>query len=364
MATTQTPFTNLNNGTIITTRGPVVENTHIIHAAVVDSKGKLLYSIGNPNRITLVRSAIKPAQALAVLETGTFEKCGFDDVDLALSCASHNAEEKHVSRATEMLTKGGVRDEDLRCGGHVSLLKSVNEDRIRDGIVLTGVHSNCSGKHAAMLSAAKVIGEPLEGYHDLHHPLQQRVKKIVEEIADVPPEDVLWAIDGCNMAAPAYELHLLGKTFAAFAGAADQVGIHPFAASERTRHMARIFKAMWTHAHMIGGTTRYCTEFMYAHKGALFGKVGADACYGIGLRESERTRKLGVKGALGIAVKVEDGNLDILYAALEDIMQQLDLTPPDVVKKLEKFHYPRQENTMGIEIGRIQFHFKLRPVEP
>ena len=52
-------------GLVTTDRGGIVENTHLVHAAVVDSTGRLLLSFGNPHRVVLLRSAAKPAQALA-----------------------------------------------------------------------------------------------------------------------------------------------------------------------------------------------------------------------------------------------------------------------------------------------------------
>ena len=56
----------------ISYRGNAVENTHLAHVAVVDADGTLLHRFGDPQRITLPRSAIKPIQALTVLESGAF----------------------------------------------------------------------------------------------------------------------------------------------------------------------------------------------------------------------------------------------------------------------------------------------------
>lgn len=69
---------------IVTDRGGIVENRYSVHCAVVDQTGRILYTCGDPNRLTLARSAAKPAQALAVLEIEGFDKYGYDDVDLAL----------------------------------------------------------------------------------------------------------------------------------------------------------------------------------------------------------------------------------------------------------------------------------------
>ena len=86
-------------------RGTAVENTHLAHVAVVDSSGRIVHAFGDPYRLTLPRSAVKPAQALAVVDTGALERFGFDEADLALMCASHSSEAVHVERARAMLAK-------------------------------------------------------------------------------------------------------------------------------------------------------------------------------------------------------------------------------------------------------------------
>ena len=106
-------------------RGEAIENTHDAHVAVVDDEGRLLYSFGDPCRTTLARSAAKPAQALAVLETGALERFGFDDADLALMCGSHSSEERHIERARAMLAKAHATEADLRCGGHPPISDAV-----------------------------------------------------------------------------------------------------------------------------------------------------------------------------------------------------------------------------------------------
>ena len=172
----------LEQACIVSDRGGIVENTYRIHVAITDSNGKLLFSIGNPNRVTLLRSAAKPAQALAIVETGALEKFGFDDLDLALMCASHNSEERHLARARAMLQKIPATEDDLQCGGHPSISPEIAYEWIKNGVTPTAVYNNCSGKHAGMLAGAKAIGAELRNYHHLDHPMQQRVKKVTEDL--------------------------------------------------------------------------------------------------------------------------------------------------------------------------------------
>ncbi|MEX3639242.1 asparaginase [Paraburkholderia sp. BR14320] len=340
-------------------RGESVENTHLAHVAVVDADGRLLYSFGDAARVTLARSAAKPAQALAVLETGALERCGFDEADLALMCASHSSEPRHIERTRAMLAKAQASEADLRCGGHPPLSDAVYVDWIRRGFTPTGVCSNCSGKHAGMLAGARSIGAALAGYELPGHPLQVRVKQTVASVCDLPDDGVQWAIDGCNLPTPAFPLDRLARLFAKLAAAQDRQEAEAAATPPRTAALARIYRAMTSHPELVGGQGRFCTLLMQAFDGALVGKVGADGSYAIGVRGSRQTARLGAKGALGIALKIEDGNAAALYAVTAELLAVLDIGTPEQRATLDGFHAPKRLNTMGVEIGRMDFSIEL-----
>jgi L-asparaginase II len=105
------------NDVVTSIRGGVVGSQHHVHAAVVDPTGKLLFMVGNAQRMTLARSATKPIQALAILETGAAEIFDDDDVNLLLMCASHSNGSRLVERARAMLKKMGAREGVLTCDG-------------------------------------------------------------------------------------------------------------------------------------------------------------------------------------------------------------------------------------------------------
>lgn len=343
---------------VITDRGGVVENTHEVHAAVVDETGQLLFYVGNPHRVTLIRSAAKPMQALAVAETGGFTQAGFDDEDLALMCASHSSEERHIQRAQRMLSKAKAEESDLRCGGHPSITPSITQGWWRDGVTPTGVFNNCSGKHAGILAGSIAVGASFSDYHLPSHPIQHRVKEVVEAVAGLSSSDVKWGIDGCNMPAPAYPLTSLGKSYALFAKASKDLASEAPIGS-REQWMAQIFNAMAQYPEMVGGDGRFCTILMNEFKGELVGKLGADACYAIGIKESENTRRLGAKGAMGLAIKIGDGNYDILYAVCSHLLEQLNIGTADQRKGMDKFHDLKMINSMGIVTGRVSFQYNL-----
>ena len=77
------------------TRGPIVESVHYGDIAVVDHTGRLLAFAGDPYRVTYLRSAAKPLQALNVLLSGAADRFAFTDEELAIMCASHYGEDYH-----------------------------------------------------------------------------------------------------------------------------------------------------------------------------------------------------------------------------------------------------------------------------
>ncbi|WP_144151713.1 asparaginase [Paraburkholderia sp. BCC1885] len=341
-----------------TYRGEAVENSHIAHVAVVDARGRLLYRFGDPARMTLARSAAKPAQALAVLETGALERFGFEEADLALMCGSHNSEERHIERASRMIAKAHASEADLRCGGHPPLSDAVFRSWIKQDFTPGPVCSNCSGKHAGMLAGAQAIGATVQDYHLPEHPLQVRVKHIVADVCDLPDDAVRWAIDGCNLPTPAFPLERLARLYAKLADAAAQ----PAGGGEvsaRSAALARIYRAMTAYPEMVAGEGRFCTTLMRSFEGALVGKVGAEASYAIGVRPSAQTTRLGADGALGIAVKVEDGNATALYAIVTDLLNQLEIGTSAQRARLEAYRAPPMRNTMRVETGRLALSVAL-----
>lgn len=345
---------------LVTYRGNVVENVHHAHIAVTDAHGKLLYSFGDPHRVTLARSAAKPAQALAVLEAGAFDRFPFDEVDLALMCASHSSEDRHIERTRAMLAKVDAQESDMRCGGHTPLSDAVNRSWIKRDYEPTAVCSNCSGKHVGMLGGAQALGAAMAGYHLPDHPMQRLVKRVTAELCVLPDDLVQWGIDGCNLPTPGFPLDRLAFLYAQLAHAADASDVSPAELSRRSTALARIYRAMTKHPEMVAGDGRYCTELMRVFDGELVGKLGADACYGVGVRASEQTRRLGTSGAIGISVKIADGNIDAVYMIVSEVLERLQIGAPGQRSRIGKYHRPAMLNTKGVDIGHAEFPFELR----
>ena len=208
-----------------------------------------------------------------------------------------------------------------------------------------------------MIAATKALGAEVGSYHLPGHPLQVRIRETVNGICGLDENGSVWGLDGCNLPAPAFPLRYLAQMYASFAAAELS------SEDARVRAQARIFRAMSMNSEFVGGEDRFCTILMEAFRGMLIGKLGADGCYGVGIRECEETRRIGAVGGIGVAVKIEDGNVGVLYSAVSEILKQLQVGSEDMRRALDQFHSPEIKNTVGVVTGRMVPHFVLRPVK-
>lgn len=59
-------------------------------------------------------------------------------------------------------------------------------------------------------------------------------------------------------------------------------------------------------------------------------------------------------------MKIEDGNIDVLYMIVSEILERLQIGTAAQRAQLAAFHRPRMLNTQGVEIGRATFPFELQ----
>jgi len=145
----------------IVSRGDATESVHYGSVAVVDAEGRLLFSAGDPEFLTTTRSALKPLQALPFVAGGGVERFGFSTPQVALLCASHSGEPRHVEAVSDMLDRIGCVPGQLLCGVHPPLYYAANDELPPAGAKFSTLHHNCSGKHSGMLATARVFGQSL-----------------------------------------------------------------------------------------------------------------------------------------------------------------------------------------------------------
>src|SRR3982751_4938588 len=112
-------------------RGETVESIHRGHLIVMDGEQHVLASLGYPDTVTFFRSSAKPFQAIPFIASGAADRFGFTDQNIAMACASHSGEPKHVELAAEMLERAGFSETDLKCGAHLPFNEAEAERMLR-----------------------------------------------------------------------------------------------------------------------------------------------------------------------------------------------------------------------------------------
>jgi L-asparaginase II len=325
--------------------GYAVENIHYGSIAVVDVAGRLLWSAGDPDFMTFTRSALKPFQALPfVLDDGP-ARFGLTRAELALLCASHSGEEKHLVGVTSILDKIGLDESHLACGCAAPLYYDAVDLPVPAERRWRTVHHNCSGKHSGFLAWCRLHGAPTEGYVDPAHPLQRAIRATLADCVQMTEDTLPMGIDGCSAPNYAMPLARLAHLYARLAqGSAD---------ARLGAALGDLYDAMTTHPDMVSGDSRTDLAWMQAGGGDWVAKIGADAVQAIGIRSA----------GIGIAIKVADGAVRALHPATFAVLDQLGLLDDTRRKHLEQYRAPPIKNARGVVAGDIHAVFTLEKAD-
>src|ERR1043165_6758198 len=197
-------------------RGALVESRHCGSVAVVDADGTPVLALGDVARPVYPRSAVKPIQALPLVESGAAETYGFGDQEIALACASHGGEPAHVEVARRMLARAGADAGALECGAHWPSHQPSSQALARSVGAPSALHNNCSGKHAGFLCVACAAGVGHSGYVKAEHFVQREVRAALESLTGAGLSEDQCGIDGCSIPTYAMSLTALAHAFAKF----------------------------------------------------------------------------------------------------------------------------------------------------
>jgi len=324
------------------TRGNVVESIHRGDIAVVNYKGDILYYAGEPEKITYIRSAAKPIQALNVILSSAFDEYKISQKELAVMCASHYGEDFHRETVEQILHKIGLSKENILGGSVSSLSKEIALTHAWNNLQPDQLVSDCSGKHAGFLAVCQRKGYPLDTYMNPKHPLQQEILNLISQVCQYPAERIKIGIDGCSVPVHALPVFNMALGYARLA--------KPFNFdSDLSEASQLIFNAMNNYPEMIAGTNGFCTDLIANTNGKLIGKVGAEGIYCLGLKNE----------GVGIALKMEDGNMNRIPPVIIKLLTELNVLTKQELFSLRKYFPMANLNDLGTKVGEIKANFKL-----
>jgi len=304
------------------TRGNSIESFHYVDVAVADLSGKTILTWGDYEKSVLPRSAIKPLQALPLIETGAADAFQLSEAEIALACSSHNGEKLHVEAVENWLSKIGCSAEDLACGQHDPMDFNLVKEEILHGDYPKVTANNCSGKHTGFLTVMRHLGIDHENYLHPNHQLHtDYVTPILSEMCHVDLSVQEPGVDGCG--APVWAVPLRGLAI----GWAEMIA-KPSASP--------LFQAMMNQPFYIAGTGRACTEIVSSTQGRAIVKTGAEGVFCAAIPEQ----------SLGIALKARDGASRAATAALTWLLAEFGITEKEESRPLT--------NHAGERIGEIR----------
>jgi L-asparaginase II len=301
----------------------------------------VLAQAGDGQWLTFSRSTLKALQALPFVTSGGHRHFGFSPQQVAMLCASHSGEDRHVAQVQGMLDKTGLGVQALQCGCHVPIFTELGL-AAAPGTAFDARHNNCSGKHAGFLAHCLHQGWDIQNYLDPAHPLQQAIRRDVARAARVPEPSLKLGIDGCS--APNYALPLaqLALAYARLAsGRADP---------EFGEGFSVLGEAMTAHPDLVSGTGRNDLAFMRAGRGDWVSKVGADGVQVVGSKSRGEA----------LAIKIIDGNKPALFAATVEVLEQLGWLDDVQRKELRPWRAEAILNACGWQVGARRPSFRLQ----
>ncbi len=280
-------------------REGITESVHYAQAVVCDDRGRVLLVAGQAETATFARSALKPFQALAVTATGTLERFGLTDRDLAIICSSHQGTIEQVRQVFNVLWRADVDPTALQCPvpeGKKSMLEY-----------------NCSGKHAGMLAVCHQCNHSTNDYLQHHHPVQQLILAKIAELLKIPAAEFIPARDDCG--APTYMMQIR-----------QMASLYAQLASGNSLDLERIVRAMTHHPNLVAGAGQFDTELMRLTEGEIVSKSGAEGIQCVGR----------VREGMGLAIKVMDGAKRAKYAIAIHVLRQMGWITPSVAEALSE----------------------------
>ena len=312
-----------------------VESFHRGAIAIVDASGRSIAGIGDVDRAICPRSALKPLQALAFLESGALDEFDLGPQEVALSAASHNGEPIHVQAVANWLKKIDCTIDQLECGPPSPGNEPGAHNGADQGREVSALHNCCSGKHVGFMSLARVMGVDVTGYTDESHPVQKRVAAIVSEMVGFDVTTARVGADGC--AAPNYAIPLKAMAHG-LARMARTESLVPLRASAVTT----LLSAVGAHPVLLAGNGQPSTILIENLTSGGLVKSGVEGVYGAILPGLD----------VGIAVKVDDGADRAATMIMANVLVRLGALDRGS-KQVEDLVAPKITNTTGATVGRI-----------
>ncbi len=298
------------------TRSNEIESIHYGTAVLINSSGEVLKEWGNSDLLIYPRSALKPIQSLNLYKDGVAEGLKLTDEYIALTTASHHAEDLHQKMITEWLQKINIGEDKLCCGADWPWNM---DDKFKANLKYKKkrrIFHNCSGKHCGHLAVSKYKDLPIENYNQNNHPIQKELINLIQNLSNFKIKNI--GIDGCTLPNPLIPL----KKFAlAAAKIVDYKSLN-----EASDIAKRIFDSCVKFPEITGGSKSVNCALTKLSKGKAFFKNGAEGVF-IAIIPEQKS---------ALAVKITDGAARAAEVAIAGLISELKIIDENQIEEFKK----------------------------
>jgi len=329
-------------------RGPVIESMHHGVVTVADTGGGLRHAWGDPGWAAPPRSALKPFQAIALVESGAADALGLTDEHIALACASHAAQPFQMALIGDWLGRLGATEDALVCGPALPRAVEDQATAFAHGGPRR-IYNNCSGKHCGFLSIARHMNAGMD-YANPDHPAQRLYRKVLSEFTGLDANRLPYGVDNCGLPAIALPASAMAKAWARF-------GVGQAVSAERRAAVRRVLNAMVAYPDHLSAADSPLARLIRYCDGNVVAKTGAEGYLAACVRDK----------ALGIVVKVADGDSSgrARMGVLARILGRIGALPTDDAELLVAAVEPAIADSNGQEVGRVEVTIQPpRPTTP
>jgi len=257
---------------------------------------------------------------------------GLSDDLIALTTASHQAENIHQKMINNWLKKINLKENHLSCGPSWPWnIKDQFEAHTKYKVKRKIFH-NCSGKHCGHLAVSKYKNLPIKNYQNKNHPIQKDLIKLIEYLSKYKIKII--GFDGSTLPNPLIPLKK-------FAFAAAQLAEYE-KLNDHSVIAKRIFDSCVKFPEIAGGSKSINSILTKLSKGKVFVKNGAEGVFVAIIPEK--------KSAL--AVKIIDGGARAAETAIAGLLSELKIINNDQIEKIKKRPI---KNSAGKIIGSMKW---------
>jgi len=298
------------------TRSNFTESVHHGVAVLINSSGEILKEWGNSNLLIYPRSALKPIQSLNLYKDGVAKAMNLSDNLIALTTASHHAEDIHQKMIDSWLKKINLKEKHLSCGPSWPWNIKDQFKAHAKYKVKRKIFHNCSGKHCGHLAVSKYRDLPIKNYQDKDHPIQKDLIRLIEDLSKYKIKNI--GIDGCTLPNPLIPLKKFAFAVAQFA---DHRKL-----GENSNIAKRIFDSCIKFPEITGGSKSTNSILTKMSKGNVFFKNGAEGVF-VAIIPKKKS---------ALVVKIVDGTARAAEVAIAGLISQIKIINNDKIEKIKK----------------------------